>query len=100
MKGRWREEPAGLPGPGQERGLGSGSSTLAWGWGGVCAGCLVSLSYGNAVSITCFPASSGLPITFKKDPGRALTGDSDKSRMFFPVCVLGVLYPQRGGGAG
>lgn len=36
MKGRWREEPAGLPGPGQEQGLGSGSSTLAWGWGGVC----------------------------------------------------------------
>jgi len=22
--------------PGQEQGLGSGSSTLAWGWGGVC----------------------------------------------------------------
>lgn len=47
MTGKWREEPVGLPGPGQEQGLGSGSSTLAWGWGGVvCAGCLVSLSYG------------------------------------------------------
>lgn len=36
MTGRWREEPVGLPGPGLEQGLGSGSSTLAWGWGGVC----------------------------------------------------------------
>jgi hypothetical protein len=39
------EEPAGLPGPGQELGLGLISSTLAsGGGGGGCAGCLVSLS--------------------------------------------------------
>lgn len=28
---------------------------------------------------------------------RVLTRDSDKSRMLFPVSVVGVLYPQRGG---
>lgn len=36
MTGRWREEPTCLPGPGLELALGSGPSTLAWGWGGVC----------------------------------------------------------------
>lgn len=67
MTGRWREEPAGLPGPGQEQGLGSGSSTLAWGWGGVCRVSSFFELWGNPVSIACFPASSGLPLTFLKE---------------------------------
>lgn len=35
--------------------LESGSSPLAWGWGGVYREYLVSLLYGNLVSIVCFP---------------------------------------------
>lgn len=99
MTGRWREEPVGLPGPGQEQGLGSGASTLAGG-GVLCAWCLVSLSYGNPVSIACFPAPWPASDSVLKGILVSLTGDSDKSRMFFPSSVLGVLYPQRGEPAG
>lgn len=47
----------GLPGLGKSWSL--DQAHLLWPGGGVgCTGCLVSLLYGNLVSIVCFPASS------------------------------------------